>query len=416
MVATVQHEPVSALRRAQDGCPRDPAEVPRPARGRQARAPAFGRYHLSRYYADRPTNPRSERRSVRMAVRAIASMDPDTAQRQRECGVVTLGGDAVQIRVKDGAYICGTKTCGSIWLCTCCSAKIRATRADDLVRGLDVHYGRDGAVHLLSLTVAHDRGDPLAKLLGVECTAWKKITQGGAWTRLKGSIGLVGWIRAVEITEGDEHGWHPHFHILVLTSGELDAWGISALYEHIYSRWAAVCKRAALRPPDPLHGVDVRPNIAQAGAELGRYVTKVQEGDWGVAQEISRGDLKTGRRGSRVPFEILKDYQDWGEVEDRDLWLEYKAATKGRTAFRWSRGLRKNLLLDEEKTDEEAAQIEANGVLVAVLPRPVWRRVIMARLEIALLEAAEGGGLAAINELLGRRGCGWAHPPGEEVI
>lgn len=346
-----------------------------------------------------------------MAVRAIASMDPDTGLRQRECGVVTLG-DSVQVRVKDGAYMCGTKTCGSVWLCTVCSAKIRATRADELTRGLDVHYGRDGAVHLLTLTIAHDLGDALALLLDVETKAWAKITDGGPWTRLKAQIGLTGWIRAVEITQGDEHGWHPHFHILFLTDDELDAHGIAALHKHVYVRLARACQKAGLRPPDPVHGVDIRPNIPRAGEDLGRYITKVQEGDWGVAQEISRGDLKTGRRGSRVPFEILKDYQDWGEIEDQELWREYVAAVKGRTAFRWSRGLKADLLpKDEEKTDEEAAQIETGGELVAVIPYHVWRRVIMARQEAALLVAAETGGLDAINELLGRHGCGWALPP-----
>ena len=255
---------------------------PRRAEGQEARPKAA----LSRYYAEIPTNPRSGRRAVRMAVRAVASMDPDTAQRQRECGVVTLG-TAVQVRVKDGAYVCGVKTCGSVWLCTVCSAKIRAVRADELVRGLEVHYGRDGAVHLLTLTIAHDLGDPLALLLGVESKAWKKITEGGPWTRLKSLIGLTGWIRAVEITQGDEHGWHPHFHILVLTDDELDALGIAALHGHVYSRLSKACLKAGLRPPDPVHGVDLRPNIPRAGDELGRYVTKVQEGDWGVAHEVA---------------------------------------------------------------------------------------------------------------------------------
>jgi hypothetical protein len=341
-------------------------------------------------------------------------MDPDTPKRQRSCGVVPIA-PVIQIRVKDGAYFCGLTTCGSMWGCAVCSAKGRATRADDLVRGLAVHYGRGGAVHLLTLTLPHDAADQLARLLGVERAGWKRITQGGAWTRIRGRLGIRGWVRAVEITHGDEHGWHPHFHILIVTDDELDAAGIAALHQHIYSRWAQACASAGLREPDPMHGVDIRPNIPQGGDELGRYVTKVQEGDWGVAEEITRGDLKSGRGKSRTPFEIQRAYQDWGEVADRELWREYLRATKGLSAVRWSRGLHGDLLPDEEeKTDEEAAHLDPRGELVGSMTQPVWKRVVMARLEVAVMEAAETGGLAAVNELLDANGCGWADPPREE--
>src|ERR1039458_6512923 len=126
-----------------------------------------GRACPSWYYASVSTSTRPEavRRQVRWAVRAVASQDPDTPERQRKCGVVSLG-DGVQIRVKDGAYFCGLTTCGSVWRCTVCSAKVRATRADELVRALEAHYAAGGAVHLLTMTVAHDKTDRLARLLG----------------------------------------------------------------------------------------------------------------------------------------------------------------------------------------------------------------------------------------------------------
>jgi hypothetical protein len=418
-VLNVQHGSVSESRRAQlapcpdashPGCrpwPSGLAKLPTRAAERQSGGQAA---HPSRYYASVSTSPRPEavRRQQRWAIRAVASQDPDTAERQRKCGVVTLGA-GVQIRVKDGAYFCGLTTCGSVWLCTVCSAKIRATRADELVRGLDAHYDAGGAVHLLTMTVAHDRADRLRRLLGVEAAGWKLITNGGAWTRLKRATGLAGWVRAVEITEGDEHGWHPHFHILILTDAELDAAGLAALKLHMTSRWSKACEAAGLRPPHPVHGVDFRPNIARLGDELARYCAKVQE--WGVEQEITRGDLKSGRSRSRVPFEILRDYQERGELEDRDLWFEYVRAVKGLSAIRWSRGLKPRLLPgDDEKSDDEAAQIEANGELLGEMTVHVWRRVVIARLEIAVLEAAEDGGLEAVNVLLAAHGCGWATP------
>jgi hypothetical protein len=52
-----------------------------------------------------------------MNLRALAATDPDTPERQRNCGAVPVG-DQVEIRMKDGAaYYCGLETCGNVWLC-----------------------------------------------------------------------------------------------------------------------------------------------------------------------------------------------------------------------------------------------------------------------------------------------------------
>jgi hypothetical protein len=54
------------------------------------------------------------------------------ARRQRNCGVVPIGTE-VEVRIKDdSAYYCGLETCGNVWLCPVCSAKIHHRRADEL--------------------------------------------------------------------------------------------------------------------------------------------------------------------------------------------------------------------------------------------------------------------------------------------
>ena len=69
-------------------------------------------------------DPAGWRRGARMNLRALAAADPDTPERQRNCGVIPVG-DRVEIRMKDGsAYYCGLETCGNVWLCPVCSAKI----------------------------------------------------------------------------------------------------------------------------------------------------------------------------------------------------------------------------------------------------------------------------------------------------
>ena len=80
---------------------------------------------------------------------------------------------------------------------------------------------------------------------------------------------------------------------------------------------------------------------------------------------------------------------------------------KGRQRITWSKHLRTILRVAEERTDEEIAEEEIGGETVAVFPDEVWHDVVWTwGLRAQVLTAAESGGLAAVNELLGRHGCG----------
>jgi hypothetical protein len=77
-------------------------------------------------------DPAGWRRGARMNLRALAAADPDKPERQRNCGVAPVGSQ-VEIRIKDGsAYYSGLETCGNVWLCPVCSAKIHHRRASEL--------------------------------------------------------------------------------------------------------------------------------------------------------------------------------------------------------------------------------------------------------------------------------------------
>jgi hypothetical protein len=209
---------------------------------------------------------------------------------------------------------------------------------------------------------------------------------------------------ALEFTWGDENGWHPHYHVLLIHNEDLVASTIAALHAHIHSRLAASCRDHGLRQPDQLHAVRIDPNVSATAA--GAYIAK--GGDWTPAEELTRGDLKTGRAGSRTPFQILADYYQTGDTRDRDLWREYSRVTRSLAAVRWSRGLRALMLgpvTEPERTDEDLAAENVGGQLLAAIQFPVWARIRTAGLEHALLVAAENSGLAAINALISQAVC-----------
>ena len=315
------------------------------------------------------------------------------------------------ICTKEGTpYLAGINHCACIWLCAPCSARIRRKRAAEIEAANALWVAAGHSITFVTLTSAHDEGDRLRLLLDAQAAAWKKITNGGAWTRLRKQLGIAGHITAIEITCGC-NGWHPHRHVLLYTEDRIDAAGMVALDQHLRGRWGDVMEAAGLRRPDQDHGLDIRYNCADHG--LGQYVAKVQEGDWGVAQEMTRGDLKDGRKSHRTPFEVLAAYFTGGDVADRDLWLEYTRATRGLSAVKWSRGLRAAIFGPGavERSDAElAAEEDAGGQMIAQVPGTVWARVTMAGLELDVVYAALGG-LQAVNELLAETGCGWANAP-----
>jgi hypothetical protein len=421
MTTTTRPSPGSRITRARELC------APRGGRARSAvgrrsslpssRFPVAPANALSRYrrkVSNHPLvdcdDPAGWRRGARMNLRALAAADPDTPQRQRNCGAVPVG-DRIEIRMKDGAaYYTGLETCGNVWLCPVCSAKIHYRRATELRDALTT-WATDGyAASLLTITVPHDLDDPLARLVEAQRAAWKHITQGAAWQRLKYRLGIAGYIIALEFTLGDENGWHPHYHVLLIHDHDLDASSIAVLHAHIHSRLAAACRDHGLRKPEQLHGVRIDPNVSATAA--GAYIAK--GGDWTPAEEMTRGDLKTSRAGGRTPFQILADYYQTGDTRDRDLWREYGCVTRGLAAVRWSRGLRAvmlGLMAEPDRTDEELASEAVNGELAAVIPIAVWSLTRLAGLDHAILVAAERGGLAAVIALIGRVGCGESQPP-----
>jgi hypothetical protein len=155
--------------------------------------------------------------------------------------------------------------------------------------------------------------------------------------------------------------------------------------------WEAWDHELQKRGVDSLRGPGCVVKQVTAAEGLGWYLTKVGERSLGL--EMARGDLKTGRKQHRTPEQILMDAAATGDFADIKLWREYEAATKGRRMVTWSQGLRDRLRAPAvEATDQELAEVEVGGELMAALDTRAWRAVEAASPgAVAVLEAAEGG-------------------------
>lgn len=252
----------------------------------------------------------------------------------------------VMLKERDGsrrASFDGVQRCGSVWHCPVCAKVISARRRDEMNTALSVVRAAGGWPVLMTLTARHGRRDALADLLDRMKRAWRRMKQRRDWKRFKADYsGLT--ITATEVTHGNCHGWHPHFHILVMVSG-------------VDSEGEAVSAVEALRPAwmsamaaEGLDGNGAAFDVRGAGA-AGDYVAK-----WGAAEELSFGDAKEARKGNRTPLQLLDAATD-GDAEARRLWAVYAAAFKGRNQLVWSPGLKAACGIGEVE-DGEAAEDE----------------------------------------------------------
>ena len=320
-----------------------------------------------------------ERRSDRFANRRL--LWKISREKSVQCcgrGAVDSGA-GVTIRSKgDRAYVSGVTRCSKIWLDPVCSAKIRANRSEEISAALVRHIQAGGTAYMVTLTLQHHKRHALADLMDSLRDAWKALLSGSQWAGdpkrgragERARMGVLGFVRSMEATYGDTHGWHPHLHVILFLGARQtprpsiprkkdrpEGWvkptwdpkpveyfpvpdpswdrdGMSpevaqtaADFERMQQRWDRSWERwtekAGFRAGIK-HGVkwDRIASVSDAEA-LGEYVAKVQDGKehdggrWHVGQEVARGDLKSGRqlghgdgrRPNETPFEMLSRYR-----------------------------------------------------------------------------------------------------------
>lgn len=269
------------------------------------------------------------------------------------------------------AHYSGLERCASIWACPVCSAIIRAGRAVEIKEAVENAAELGLSVVFATMTQRHALGDSLAFTIDVMLTGFRKLQTTSAYRKLAKQYGLVHMIRATEVTYG-RNGWHPHNHLLYFFDKPMTVHDVQRFEHALGALWIAKCAALGAGVPTQAHGVSCK-LVEKGGTVLAEYLTKFQEsGEYterqtSIGLEIARGDLKTGKLDSLVPFQLL-DAAGHGSETARTLWLEYVHATRGRRAFSWSKGLRELLLPDtDELTDEEIIEQTEQKELVAQL-------------------------------------------------
>ena len=261
----------------------------------------------------------------------------------------------------DRVHYEGLQTCGSVWACPCCGARISETRRDEMNQLLSWARAQGYRLMMLTLTARHGRDDDLEELLERMKDAKQRWARHRSYRQTKPR--MIGSVTATEVTGGGAHGWHPHFHVIVILDGDVDLTPLG-------DAWLASLRGAGLDGAGAAFQ-------AQGADAAGNYIVK-----WGAAEELTLSQRKKGRgRTGRTPAQLLAASCDEADREAGHLWAEYAIVFHGRRQLVWSRGL-KALAGVGEVDDQEAAQDQKQDDQIetgrANIPHRVWRADVVA--------------------------------------
>ena len=396
------------------------------------------------------TDAGQERRATRYAARHVL-WKLSRVPRRRECGRLPCSADGVALKVtvdaQGGRHAgwAGVSTCGSVWSCPVCSAKIANVRQVELLAAITEWTRRGGRIGFGTVTMRHYREHAIKALWDGLSAARQAMVTGRAWQaeqiehgrvmqrtikRGKRAGQVVNDFRVpivgvVEATHG-VNGWHLHVHMVLFLGPDETAASFDLLGAQMFARWRDSLGRSGL--PLPIFNVSGRGKDFQlvegdAAAALADYFTKgIYEGAApgfaldgaaaakaqlrGVSLEATRADMKDGSRGNRTPFGVLRGLVlvattgDLGGrtpedvAADEELWHDWERGSADRRQMTWTPGLREWLgrCMPDEMTDEEAAAA-CDGVAdeVVKVDGATHKLIIACRADGLLLTAFERG-------------------------
>ncbi|MDD5176057.1 MAG: hypothetical protein PHQ05_06530 [Sterolibacterium sp.] len=296
-------------------------------------------------------------------------------------------------------------TCGSTWHCPICSPKITEYRRAELAAGAASIMGRDGEIAMVTLTYRHSIDLPLAESLKAFYKAREKFFAGRAFKDAMRDVGAVGRVYSTEVTFG-VNGWHPHIHVLVLCEKRIP--GIVERLARLRDQWARSVVKSGLGLINE-HGFDVR-NGDYAAEYIAKYGHEPAVFTWSAAHELTKSHVKQGRAGNLTPFDLLGILatRQGVEVGDRiigpaeaeNLFREYAVQFQGRQQLYWSKGLREQLGLENDRTDEEVADGEGDSDIIGTITSDEWREVLRLNGRGQILAMLGKYGRQALPEIL----------------
>jgi len=327
--------------------------------------------------------------------------------------------DVMKRKDSDRTYYRNLCTCKLVWLCPICASRISNKRTAELTAFLsqtrDTNtVDREGFavtrreliyhVAMITFTVGHKMSTPLARSMKVLKAAYHGIWSGRASKRFYDAYGLVGSVRAFEVTHGAVNGWHPHIHTLLISEKPFTLLAVSEMYAALATRWVDEVERAGGYATKE-RGVD----IMRGEEALIKYVTKAGQKiakttiDKSPIMEVGLTPAKVAHLDGRTLWQLLADYVR-GDVESGELWTTAQGQLIGTKQLLPSNSV-KALLRDPDALDDNNAAMPDDNpedVCLAKLSLDEWRLVHRWGLRGQLLQVARREGTVGVWDFMNR--------------
>lgn len=340
--------------------------------------------------AEKRARQRRDNRRTRFMLRETAGRL--LGGRTARCGVVPYAGLVTVKRAEGTAHFSGVETCGSVWACPVCAAKVAERRRQEVEDLCRAHIAAGGRLYMAAFTMPHHRFQSAKELRDAVALAWRKTCSGKAWKEWRERLHLH-YTRALEVTYG-ANGWHPHLHCLFYLPGDLSADERDRFSGWLFARWSraierlgyGICTSRVWRFEETAHT-----------EAAGDYVAK-----WGADSEIARGVLKRAK-GGQSPWELLQRAAE-GDRKAARLFRVYAEAFRGARQLTHSRGLRDLYGVEELSDDDAAAAEPIVSEALGALTQAEYRALRRAGGLAVVLELAERDGWSAVDAYLQRKG------------
>ena len=296
----------------------------------------------------------------------------------RTCGLYSPEGQvAVSLTERGSASVSGLHTCGSK-LCPVCNARESGSQIAKVQKAAAKLLTGKGCAVMLTLTIPHQRGDNLAKLLDALQGAWNASLSGRGGKVWK-SYGRTHYLRALDYTHG-ENGHHPHYHAVFFFDRLLTEQDLFWLELDVRGRWERAVKRLTGRScVSAAVKLEAVRGAKDGVSAIVRYVGKALTG---ALLEAVWSQSKT--HGGRTIWNILSTAET--NPRDRALWKEIEAGFYKRRWFVASRGL---LVLAEDEEKDQAGEDETERDSLVILSDKLWRVLNRHRQVGSFLRACE---------------------------
>lgn len=316
-------------------------------------------------------------------------------KRMRWCGSRIrrdLDGVAVYAR-PDRAYgrVYGVCVCGQSLACPVCAPRIAAFRSAEVAEAFARATARGFEARLVTFTIPHDRSTSLGQEVDLFSAAWRAYQSGAKATRRETKS--LGHHVGREVTYSAQNGFHYHHHQLRYDLPN------AFQVERAKAQWlAALAAVGRLRKGADLHAFDAGIVGNCAGA---RYVAKLATSVDAQARAIGSEIASSSTKGRNLASLLVDSFK--GDAQASAVWVSAVRDITSRkiSSVRWSRGLRGELGLAGDKTDETVAAEESlpTDIFLGALNPMQWRGILRNRCEFALLVAANQGE-DAVNKFL----------------